>query len=98
MFRIAKQLLISQAFGKCKDASQVMLRLTAMVNELDEENRKQFASKVFLQFKSCFSNESIDRLLEISQEKALTHTKTNDTEICHLALVSKDTFVKIGYL
>ena len=67
MYRISKQLEISEAIRKSQDRQKVIEWITAIVNELDDKTCRDVVSKTFLQFKSYFNDESIDRLHKMAQ-------------------------------
>ena len=104
MFRITKQLKISQSINECNTVEELCQWFRVFVNQIGLKEGKKFAATAFLKSKAQFNSQIIDQLIEsgstqlgkCSQEKtckSITHSETK----CNLDLLPHQVLVHVSF-
>ena len=111
MFRISKQLEISQTILTCTNVDEILEWLKVIVNQIGIEEGKKITSSAFLKYKSRFDNKFIENLLDsgpefintiTSKTKRVSITRDRNeenlkfTNNCKLESLPKGVFLHIG--
>ena len=80
MFRISKQLALSQSIRDCQTVEELCQWFRVIIDQIDIHDARKITSKTFLQFKSRFSNQLIDYLLVSGPMQYKNNEIDNDSD------------------
>ena len=110
MFRISKQLAISQSIRACQTTEELCQWFRVIINQIDIHDARKITAKTFLEFKSRFNDQLIDHLLvsgpikytiannEINNDSVKTNNNDNkqNKTICKFDLLPNGVFYHIS--